>query len=87
MASLASGTDLHSDEKEYKLRVLEPADDCSSLASSNRSSIASDTDLMVRITYTAVASWLALPNSSKLINCYFGNIDVCRRCSNLSMSF
>lgn len=48
MASLASLPDQNSDEKEYKLRVLEPAEDCSSLGSSNRSSIASDTDLMVK---------------------------------------
>lgn len=36
------------DEREYKLHVLDPAEDCSSFASSNRSSIVSDTDLLVR---------------------------------------
>lgn len=43
-----AASDQIEEEKEFKLSVLDPADDSHSLSSSNRSSITSDTDLMVR---------------------------------------
>ena len=46
--SLTATAYQHQEEKELKLHILDPADDCSSLASSNRSSIRSDTSLMVK---------------------------------------
>lgn len=54
-ASLTA-TDQHEGEKEFKLHVQDPADDCLSTASSNRSSIRSDTSLLVKDTLSIVCS-------------------------------
>lgn len=55
-ASLTAA-DQHDGEKEFKLHVLDPADDCSSMVSSNRSSIRSDTSLMVKDRQVLCVVW------------------------------
>lgn len=72
-AGLTAADQHEEGEKEYKLHILDPAEDCSSLASSsNRSSIVSDTGLMVmddRIGHCCVFC------GAMLTNCTFGDID------------
>ena len=51
-ASLAATDHVDGEEREYSLQVLDRTEDNSSLTTSNRSSIASDTDLMVNDTHT-----------------------------------
>ena len=47
-APLAAGDHVDGEEREYSLQVVDRAEDRYSLTSSNRSSFASDTDLMVK---------------------------------------
>ena len=51
-ATLAATDHVDGEEREYSLQIVDQAEDRSSLTSSNRSSITSDTDLMVNDTHT-----------------------------------